>query len=229
LLANAIAANVKIFYRVKIYLHFLVETLQMKFETKVFRGKEILNWTEVAANFRLSEFKNFPYLYAGNMDIEIGYLNHYAEDERSIFVLVFCDNEIAGIATGISLSSIIDTFPGVIDEFKKNNVGYQDFYYCGEFIVVKKYRKLGITNILFLEEIQHMKACGYKKGCIITVDRENYHPLKPRDYEDTDGLWRKLGFTKTNIRTQIKWPTIMPNGSVADAENSLTLWTCEIA
>lgn len=55
----------------------------MNFTVTTFQGKGILNWVDLIANLRVTEFEKFPYLYAGNFDIEKKYLAAYAKDEHS--------------------------------------------------------------------------------------------------------------------------------------------------
>lgn len=193
-------------------------------DIKLFHGQAISNWIEQAAKLRLSEFKEFPYLYVGNMDAERKYLTCYSQDSHSIFAIAFCNNEIAGITTGIPLINNAGVTTNMPEIFKKNGFNPQDYYYCGEFIVLPKYRGQGIAKQLFTAQSDYIKKCGYKSLFLMTVDREPNHPLKPKDYVSTDPLWEKLGFVKTHMKLQQSWPTMMPNGEVTNINNSLSFW-----
>ena len=176
----------------------------MDFSIKIFYGKELLQWLDFIAQLRLTEFKEFPYLYIGNLDIEKKYLASYATDNRSVFTLAFHNDEIAGVLTGTPFVSDLEPVPGGPEIFKKHGLQPQDFYYYGEFIVIPKYRGHGITRKLFSQQTAYVKSLGYKSLCLMTVDREPKHPLKPKNYINTDPIWEKLGFSKTDMKINIE-------------------------
>lgn len=193
-------------------------------DIKLFHGKEISNWIEAVANLRISEFKKFPYLYVGNIETETKYLTGYSQDDYSIFAIAFCNNEIVGITTGIPLLSTAGVTTDMPEIFKKNGIDPSDYYYCGEFIVLPQYRGRGIAKKLFTAQVNYAKQCGYKNLFLMTVDREENHPLKPHDYISTDSLWEKFGFVKTNMKLQQAWPTILADNNIVNADNVLSFW-----
>lgn len=200
----------------------------MNIKIRAFFGKDIADWIDSMAKLRISEFKEFPYLYSGNMNIEKDYLSCYAKDEHGLFLIAFDGNKVIGVASGIPLAKSTETVPGALEIFNKNNVNTKDFYYFGEFIVCPQYRNKGIFSKLFFEECELVKKLGYKNACLMTVDREKDHPSKPLDYRNTDEIWAKFGFEKTNYRLTQQWPTIMPDGTVVNIQHSLSFWIKEL-
>ncbi len=196
----------------------------MNIDIKMLHGNEITKGADLIAQMRLIEFKNFPYLYAGTMDAERKYLSSYAKDKKSIFTLAYCDHELAGIATGIPLLSNANILPGVQELFEQHGLKPQDYYYVGELIVLDKYRNQHIGSNLLLAQSRYVQSLNYKSLCLMTVEREDNHPLKPENYHSTDRLWQKLGYTKTTMQMRFKWPTITADGSIMEMEHRLSFW-----
>ena len=197
-------------------------------DIKIFHGKELFPWIKVIADLRLTEFKNFPYLYVGDITIEEQYLTRYAENDHSILTVVYCDKEIAGISTGIPLVRTSKITADMLEIFEKSGINTDDYYYYGEFIVAPQFRNLGIAKKLFIKQSKIVKAWGFKNACLMTIDREAHHPLKPQHYISTDTLWQKFGFIKTAMKIKARWPTMMPDGKIVNTENTLSFWIAEL-
>jgi hypothetical protein len=132
------------------------------------------------------------------------------------------------MASGIPLARSSEVIPGAIEIFKKDKINVIEYYYLGEFIVRHEYRNQGIFSRLFFEACEISKNLGYKNICLMTVDREDQHPLKPSAYRNTDELWKKLGFFKTNLKLIQEWPTIMVNNQINNKHHSLSFWIKDI-
>ncbi len=196
----------------------------MNLKFKIYYDKEILPWIDTIATFRLTEFREFPYLYVGNLESEKKYLRSYSEIKGSALALAFSDEEVVAIATGTPLLSDVEAVPGAAEIFLQHGFVSKDFYYFGEFIVKPHFRHKGITKKLLSELTNYVKSLGYNNICIMTVDREINHPLKPVDYQDSANIWEKLGFIKTMMKIHIKWPTISLDNKVEMQDNSLSFW-----
>ena len=57
-------------------------------ETEIIRGDKIKNYLDELGNFRISIFKEYPYLYDGNLDYERKYLSRYSKTSDSILLLI---------------------------------------------------------------------------------------------------------------------------------------------
>ncbi|MBL8029532.1 MAG: GNAT family N-acetyltransferase, partial [Fibrobacteres bacterium] len=55
------------------------------------------------ANFRITLFREYPYLYDGRMEDEQAHLTHYTNSPNSIILTHTINNEVIGIATGLPL------------------------------------------------------------------------------------------------------------------------------
>lgn len=72
-------------------------------EIKRLKGKEIENAIEDLARLRLAVFREYPYLYDGDMEYEKRYLNTYIESEGAVLIVVKDADKIVGASTAIPL------------------------------------------------------------------------------------------------------------------------------
>ena len=66
----------------------------------LFRGPEITPWLDDVARLRVTVFRDWPYLYEGDLDFERDYLAAYARSAESVFVLAMQGGEVVGASTG---------------------------------------------------------------------------------------------------------------------------------
>ena len=103
----------------------------MNIKIEIFQGAYVRPWIPAIAKLRISEFKEFPYLYAGSEEIEEEYLAHYVNDNNSLFAIAFDHKEIVGIGTGIPLLSVANFFPNCTELFKNNGLSQFMFFNGG--------------------------------------------------------------------------------------------------
>lgn len=197
------------------------------FRLEIFQGKEILQWIDVMAELRIREFREFPYLYVGNIENERKYLEAYANVTDSLFVLAFDGDVVAGISTGVPLGKAQEVLPGGAELLASHGLDVQTFYYYGEIIVAPAYRGRWLASKLFHEQAERVKQLGYSAACGMTVDRGLDHPLRPKDYRDEYLIGKKMGFVSTDIHIELEWPTLAIDGSVENLKHSLSFWMIE--
>jgi len=200
----------------------------MNAKLEVFIGNEINNNIDDVARLRIEEFRNFPYLYDGNLEYEKNYLKCYADDIKSTLALAKVNNTLAGVSTGIPLISNSEIVSGIDKIFLEHNLNPDSCYYYGEIIIKPEFRGIGLASLLYKAQDEVIKNWGYKQVCILTVVREIDHPMQPSDYKQKDGMWEHLGFKRLNIIQSHHWPTIQPNGSVVNIKNDLEFWIKDI-
>ena len=198
-------------------------------DIKIYTGENILPYIDFIAQLRIVTFKEFPYLYQGNLEYEKKYLSGYSSTENSMIAIAWIDNKIAGISTGIPLISDSDIVAGAKDLFIKHQINPENYYYYGETIILPKYRGLGLSKKIFSAQDKKAKDLGFHYACMMTVIREMNHPLIPSDYKSPEPLWRKLGFAKNGLKATFNWPTICSDSSINDMPNDLEFWVKDIS
>ncbi len=184
-------------------------------------GGDIAGYVETLANLRISTFREYPYLYEGNVTYEKSYLKGYTENEKSTLLLAKVNGELAGVLTGLPLASQSDIVKDAQFIFESNGLISKDYYYLGEVIILPQYRRVAVIRKLFLAQLAQIKKWRYRSLCALVVERTDNHWLKPLDYKEPDKLWARAGFKKTNLSLTYHWPTFMPDNSIKDSEHRL--------
>ena len=67
---------------------------------RLFRGPYITPWLDQVAQLRLTVFRDWPYLYEGDLDYERDYLAAYVRSADSLFVMAFDGDQVVGAVEG---------------------------------------------------------------------------------------------------------------------------------
>jgi hypothetical protein len=181
-------------------------------------GADMQPYLERIVEYRLKYFKEFPYLYQGNVEEEVEFVEQYIKSSTArVLVLKDQCGNFGGFATGISVmeSSHADKLGVIINQ-------PENVYYIGEMIFDELFRgKDGFRQCL--SYFQNIKEMGYKKVCFITVQRDGKYP-RPINYHDHEGAWGVTGFEKYEQTITISWPVIQVGGDSVAQENILNIW-----
>ena len=66
-------------------------------------GEELVRYIPELAQLRIQVFRDFPYLYDGDLAYEERYLQTYIQASDSVIVLALDDDKVVGASTGIPL------------------------------------------------------------------------------------------------------------------------------
>lgn len=182
---------------------------------------QILNHLEEIGNLRIEVFREFPYLYEGNLDYEIKYLSRYARSQTGAIFLVWDQKKLVGASSCMALKEEEKEFQGPFHDSDIDEV-----FYFGESILLPSFRGKGIGKEFFkLRENHALETLGSKLKIttFCAVDRPKDHPKKPINYQSPEGLWLSRGYEKqSNLQAKFSWPEI---GSSRETEKTLTFWT----
>jgi len=190
-------------------------------ELKQVTGLNIKKYLDQIGELRIQIFREFPYLYDGNKEYEKEYLQKYLETEDSLAVLLFDGNNLAGCSTAIPLEDESDAFR---DPFLKAGIDPKKVFYCGESVLRKEYRGLGIYKHFFTEREKHARKLGrFDLITFCAVVRPNDHPLKPENYEPLDPVWKKYGYSKNpSLKAKFAWKDLNES---EETEKEMVFWT----
>ena len=182
-------------------------------------GKEISPYLDAAARLRIEVFREYPYLYNGDLAYENDYLRYYCECEQSIFVLAYSDQEIIGVSTGLPLSSANAAFQ---QAFADHDVSIENIFYLGESVLLSEYRGRGIGHAFFDHRENHAKLLGYHTTAFCAVDRPENHILRPANYRSNAHLWQKRNYQEhRELSANLAWQEI---GHTEEQQNTLHFW-----
>lgn len=156
------------------------------------------------ARLRIEVFRDFPYLYDGDVDYEKKYLQTYIDCPESVIVIAFDGDKVVGASTAIPMKYETDELK---KPFIENGYKLDEVFYCSESVLDKNYRGLGIGVRFFEQREAHAEDLGgFKHICFCCVERPVDHPRRPADYVPLDQFWTKRGYVKhPELHTTYIW------------------------
>jgi GNAT superfamily N-acetyltransferase len=183
-------------------------------------GEALNQYIPDLARLRIEVFRDWPYLYDGDLAYEEKYLKTYIEAPNSVIVLAFDGDKVVGASTGIPLVHETDE---VKQPFLDNGYDISKIFYCGESVLLSKYRGQG-AGVAFFEhrEAHALEMGGMEYSCFCGVQRPLDHPRRPQDYVPLDNFWRKRGYEKhEDLNTTFSWKEL---GEEVESPKPMTFW-----
>ena len=181
-------------------------------------GAAIERHLPALAELRIAVFREYPYLYAGSLEYERGYLAHYAASPDAVVVLARDGERVVGAATAMPLLVHSDD---VVPPLRAAGYDPARVFYFGESVLDAAYRGRGIGHTFFVEREAHARAHGFTTAAFCAVERPDHRLDRP-----VHALWAKHGFVRRpDITTTFSWRDL------DDAEESAKLmvfWTKEL-
>ena len=176
------------------------------------------------ARLRIEVFRDFPYLYEGDLDYERRYLATYLSQQGAAIIGAFDGSRLVGAATA---SPLANHFAEFVQPFAERGLGVADFYYFGESVLEKAYRGRGIGVRFFEEREKAARQDGFTRCIFSAVARPDDHPLRPADYRPLDEFWRKRGYRRLEgFVTGFSWRDV---GETHETEKPMEFWIKELA
>lgn len=156
------------------------------------------------AQLRITVFRDFPYLYDGDLDYEARYLENYVRSADSALIAAFNGETIVGAATALPLE---DETENVIEPFRYHGFDVARVFYFGESVLLPVYRGRGVGVAFFDEREAWARSLGrFSLACFCAVDRPIDHPRRPTNYRPLDEFWRRRGFERVpDMTTDFIW------------------------
>lgn len=198
----------------------------MTIEIKSVSGTQIEQYFDDLARLRITVFREFPYLYDGNVEHEREYLSTYSKTDGSVIVLALDGGKVIGMSTGIPMVSETDEVkaPFLAAGYDINRV-----FYFGESVLDKTYRGQGIGVRFFEEREAHaLKVPGTFDYCTFcAVERPTDHPRRPSDYVPLNQFWNKRGYQHhPELFTSFTWQDL---DETSKSPKKLSFWIRKIS
>lgn len=182
-------------------------------------GADIRPFIPDAARLRIAVFREFPYLYDGDMAYEERYLQTYSEAPDSLFVIARDGDRTVGVSTGVPLAQETGE---VLEPFQKAGIPPEEVFYFGESVLLPEYRGRGAGVRFFQEREKYARGLPcIRRAAFCAVDRPENHPRRPADFTPLDEFWKKRGFSKTELFTRFSWKEL---DETEESPKRLTFW-----
>mgnify|MGYP001182230294 FL=1 len=196
----------------------------MTLEIKTFSGAEAAARFPDVARLRIAVFRDFPYLYDGDLAYEERYLATYARSQGSIFVLAIDDGTVVGASTGTPMTAETEE---VKAPFLAAGRDPADYFYFGESVLLPAYRGRGIGVTFFAEREAQAHRFGLRHTTFCAVERPSDHPRRPTDYVPLDAFWHKRGYRHhPELRTSFTWRDL---DDTSESPKPLSFWIKDLA
>lgn len=174
---------------------------------------------EAVARLRIAVFRDWPYLYDGNLAYETRYLATYTRSQRSVFVLARDGDAIVGASTGLPLA---DEEPVFRAPFEAHGPAVDDVFYCGESVLLPAWRGRGIGHAFFDAREAHARALGLGWTAFAAVDRDPSDPRRPEGHRGHEAFWSARGYVRRpGLTMRLAWKE---HGDAVETDKPLTFW-----
>ncbi|MCV3274349.1 GNAT family N-acetyltransferase [Roseobacter sinensis] len=164
---------------------------------------ELADHIDDVARLRIAVFRDWPYLYDGDLEYERRYLQPYLTSAAAIVVGAFHEGRLVGASTGAPLSDHAEDFAVA---FSGSGLDLATIFYCAESVLLPSYRGQGAGHAFFDLREAHARRLGFGRCCFCAVIRPQDHPARAADYAPLDPFWRKRGYTPLEgVTARFSW------------------------
>ncbi|XDA97672.1 GNAT family N-acetyltransferase [Sulfitobacter sp. LCG007] len=191
----------------------------MTLDIRPLQGPDLVAALDDIARLRIAVFRDWPYLYDGDLAYERGYLGRYAEDDRAIVLGAFDGTRLVGASTGLPLDGHDADFAAA---FRGSGMDLSGVFYCAESVLLPAYRGQGAGHVFFDQREAHARALGFERACFCAVMRGDDHPARPEGYRPLDTFWRARGYEPLpGVIARFHWKDI---GETEETAKPLQFW-----
>jgi GNAT superfamily N-acetyltransferase len=191
---------------------------------EVLSGQRLQARLPDVARLRIEVFRDFPYLYDGDLDYEARYIEAFAASPNAIVVAALAGDAVVGASTAAPLATQMDE---VTAPFRARGEDLARTFYFGESVLQQGRRGQGIGVRFFEEREAHARRCGATRAVFCAVIRAHDHPARPADYVPLDAFWRRRGFLpEAGLICHMSWPEI---GESGESPKAMQFWSKRLA
>jgi len=185
-----------------------------------FAGEAMRPHLPALARLRVAVFRDWPYLYDGELREETIYLSDLARSPRGGMAVAFDGAEPVGCSTCLPMADADD---GVRAPFAAAGLDPARYFYFGESVLLPRYRGQGIGVAFFRQREDHARRCSDADfACFCAVERPADHPLRPADAVPLNAFWHRRGYTHhPDLACTMCWKQV---DSADKVENRLSFW-----
>lgn len=183
-------------------------------------GAELRPYLNEVAKLRIAVFREWPYLYDGDMDYEREYLAAFGQSADSVFVLAHEDGRLIGASTGLPLADDLGVFQV---PFVDHGEDIARIFYFGESVLLPAYRRRGLGHAFFDHREAHARSLGrFDTAVFAAVDRDPTDLRCPTGHRGNESFWTKRGYVRRpGMTLYLPWKEF----GCGEVVHALTFWT----
>ena len=186
---------------------------------KTLTGKNAEPFVNDLANLRMKVFRDYPYLYEGDLEYEKEYLEAFVSSEESFMAIAFDGANVIGASTAMPL---MQEHPEFKQPFIEKDYTLEAIFYFGESLLLPQYRGQGLGVKFFEVREAHARQKDYKIAAFCAVERPEHHSAKPKDYQPLHAFWRRRGFERhSDLITTYSWKDV---GDTKQTDKPMVFW-----
>jgi len=186
---------------------------------KRLQGRAIADVLEPLAALRIEVFRDWPYLYDGDVDYERRYLAQFAASPRALVVGAFDGERLVGAATALPLADEHEEFKA---PFAARGDDVAAIFYLAESVLLAAYRGRGLGHAFFDHREAAARDAGFTRAVICAVVRAADDPRRPADARSLEPFWRGRGYApQDGLVCRFPWRDL---GDGEETEKPLQFW-----
>ena len=173
---------------------------------------------DVAA-LRIAVFRDWPYLYDGNLDHERQYVASYRDHPGALLVAAFDTGRLIGASTSTPLE---DQSPAIVAALRAVGLRAEQVLWGPESALLAPYRGKGIGHRFFDHREAHARAMDRSHVAFASILRREDHPARPANARSNDAFWQGRGYAPLpGARVEFGWKDV---GDASESLKTLQIW-----
>ncbi|MGZ9811802.1 GNAT family N-acetyltransferase [Pseudoroseicyclus sp. H15] len=193
----------------------------MSLRFKTLTGEAVSARLDDLARLRIEVFRDWPYLYDGDLAYERRYMASYQDNPQAVLVGAFAGDRLVGAATGTPMEDHASDFAAAFE-----GRDLSEIFYCAESVLLPDWRGQGAGHAFFDAREAHARALGRRYSAFCAVVRPADHPARPEGYRPLDGFWRARGYEPVEgAVATFHW---RDTGAAEESPHRLQVWMREL-
>lgn len=195
----------------------------MTLDIHCLRGAALKGALPAVAALRIAVFREWPYLYDGDVAYEQRYLAPMSDTPEAVLVAAYDGPTLVGASTAMPLKAQADEFSAA---FEGSGLPIEQIFYCAESVLLPEYRGQGAGHRFFDLREAAARTHGFRFSAFCSVLRPADHPALPPAYRPLEPFWRARGYAPLpGITARFAWKDV---DQKSETEKDLQFWLREL-